>query len=161
MDELEKMSRKFWTPMNRAVSKPVWVDHAWNDSHTVSSMGTRTKTVISPVAGASIGNVDCVCLRRLTGTSDMGEGGAEAPTLGEDRLLRGARQNLSRIRLCSLLRIGRRELADLDGFEGLLQRLGELLTAEDDREALRIGERLGIALEERIAVQPVGEGGAV
>src|SRR3569833_306090 len=82
IDEPEKMSRKFCTPMNRAVSKPVCVDHAWNDSQTVSSVGTRTKTVISPVAGASIGNVDCVCLRRITETSDEDEGGTEVPTLG-------------------------------------------------------------------------------
>src|SRR3954470_2605036 len=86
--------------------------------------------------------------------------GTEAPTPRED-LLCGARQNLGRIRLRGLLRVGCRQLAELDGLEGLLQRLRELLATQHHREPLRVGERVGVALEEAVAGELVLERHAI
>ena len=50
-----KMSKKFRLPTKRAVSNPVCVDQSCpHDSQIVNAIGMKTKTAISPAAGASM-----------------------------------------------------------------------------------------------------------
>src|SRR5687767_7181163 len=51
-------SAKLRRPTKRADPNPVCVDHSWNDSQKVSTIGTTMNTAISATAGVSISQVE-------------------------------------------------------------------------------------------------------
>src|SRR4029079_2639577 len=97
------MSMKFCTPMKRAVSNPVCVDHAWNESQMVSSIGTKTKTAIRLVAGASIAAASALCLACRDWDPLRGDGSRSSRLILS---LRVAGEDFGRVVLRGLLRVG-------------------------------------------------------